>query len=205
MKEVVFIDGENLRHKIAEVLVNRGRIKQGQALKGFNVRGLIEELVPESSKPEIRYYGAKVRLQGKQQRTRDKALAIIQQKRAWNSNLHKQRIIYLETGALQLRSDGYPNSTEYFIEKGVDVGLAVDMMLTALKYKVGRIILVSSDADLLPAVRALKQESISITYIAYEGFILPSLAQFSSATRTFTDQQILQHFDSDNPRKAKSK
>lgn len=201
MKTIVFIDGENLRHKLAGVLVAHKRIKHGQELKTFDIKGLVKELLPEEGVPEIRYYGAKVRLLGKHKVTRDKTLAIIQQKRAWNSTLKQQSIFYVEAGVLQLRTDGYPNKTEYLVEKGVDVGLAVDMIVTALKHKVSNLVFLSSDADLLPAIRVLKAENVNVTYLAHESFILPSLSQFSSRTRTFTDQQILHYFDVLNHKK----
>ncbi|HTE22081.1 MAG TPA: NYN domain-containing protein [Candidatus Limnocylindria bacterium] len=201
MKTIVFIDGENLRHKLAEVLVKHRKIRDGQNLKKFDIRGFVEALVPEPQGLEIRYYGAKVKLAGKHKQTRQKTLAIIQQKRAWNSILKQQRVDYFETGALKVRSDGYPKNSEYLVEKGVDVGMAVDMIVAALKHNVRNIAFVSSDADLLPAVRVLKQEKIAVTYVAYESFVLPSLSQFSKKTRTFTDRQILKYFETHNPQK----
>ncbi len=195
MDTLILIDGENLRHRLAEVLVRNRRIPNGQKLRKFDVRGFVQEIIPEVKEPEIRYYGAKVKMMGKQ-KTRRKTLAIIQQKRAWNSVLQQQRVQYVEAGSLQLRVDSSTSNSEYLIEKGVDVSIAVDMMLSALKHRVKRIVLISSDADLLPAVRALKDDKgATVTYVAYEGFILPSLSQFSDKTRIFTDTQILKYFD----------
>lgn len=201
MKAIVFVDGENLRHRLVKVLMAHKRIQDSQQLKKFDLRGLITALLPEETNCDIRYYGAKVKRAGSQAQTKRKILAIIQQKRTWNSELKAQGITYIEAGALRLRKDGFPKATEYLVEKGVDVSIAVDMMLAAIKHQSKQLVLISSDADLLPAVRGLKDEQLSVTYIAHESFVLPSLAQFSSRTRTFTDQQILQFYDAVNSRK----
>lgn len=203
MKTIVFVDGENLRHRLVKVLMAHKRIQDSQQLKKFDLKGLITALLPEEKDCDIRYYGAKVKRVGSQTQTKRKILAIIQQKRTWNSELKAQGITYIEAGALRLRKDGFPKATEYLVEKGVDVSIAVDMMLAALKHQSGQLVLMSSDADLLPIVRGLKDERSSVTYVAHESFVLPSLAQFSNKTRTFTDQQVLQFYDSKNTRKIK--
>lgn len=198
MNTMVFIDGENLRHRLAGVLKHHQRISDSQLLKKFDVRGLVEAVFPELQSLQIRYYGTKVRLLGTQPRTRRKTLAIIQQKRAWNSVLKQQQVEYIEAGSLRLRPASYPKGAEYLVEKGVDVGLAVDMMIAGLKQGASHIILLSSDVDLLPAVQALRAENVKVTYVAYESFIMPSLSQFSTNTRVFTDQQVLHSFDTCN-------
>lgn len=203
MKTIVFVDGENLRHRLAKTLITHKRIQDTQQLKKFDLKGLVTAILPEEADCDIRYYGAKVRRVGLQQQTKRKILAIIQQKRAWNSELKQQGITYIEAGSLRLRQDGFPKSSEYLVEKGVDVSIAVDMILAVLRFKAERLVLLSSDADLLPVVRNLKDEQVSLTYVAHESFVLPSLAQFSSKTRTFTDQQVLQFYDSKNAGKIK--
>ena len=201
MKTIVFIDGENFRHKLAEVLKAHKRIKNSQELKKFDVRGLVSELIPEYADPEIGYFGAKVAVLGKQRSTRQKTTAIIQQKRAWNSILKEQGIHYFEVGMLRLRDSNQKDGSEYLVEKGVDVGMAVDMLVEALSRGTERIVFVSSDTDILPAVMALKSAGIDTTYIAHDTFIIPSLAYFSTRTRVFSDTQIIKFLEYKNTKK----
>lgn len=202
-KTIIFIDGENLRHKLAEILIAKKRIDHSQKLKNFDISGLVEAVVPEARDVEIRYYGAKIKQLGKQKTTRQRTIAMIQQKRAWNSNLKNQAITYIEAGALRLRTTSYYPKNEYLVEKGVDTSIAVDMIVSCLKHQIKNVVLISSDADLLPAVKALRQENIHITYVAHDGFILPSLSQFSNRTRVFSDQQIVDFFDANNKQGSK--
>lgn len=50
-----------------------------------------------------------------------------------------------------------------FLQKGVDVMLAIDMYRLSAKHVVDRIALVSGDADFVPAVQAAKDEGIFVT------------------------------------------
>ena len=55
-----------------------------------------------------------------------------------------------------------PRPTGY-IQKGVDVWLAVDMMRLALKQQMQKAVLVAGDADYVPVVDAIKNEGVSVT------------------------------------------
>lgn len=50
-----------------------------------------------------------------------------------------------------------------FVQKGVDVMLAIDMIRLSAKHVVDRIALVSGDSDFVPAVQAAKDEGIFVT------------------------------------------
>lgn len=60
-----------------------------------------------------------------------------------------------------LRSDGV------FHEKGVDVQIAVDMIVVAYENICSKLVIVSSDTDLIPAI---KQARIKNKYVEYIGF-----------------------------------
>jgi len=55
-----------------------------------------------------------------------------------------------------------------FIQKGVDVLLAIDMLKMALKSAIQKAILVSSDSDFVPVVRALRDEGIFVNLYYYK-------------------------------------
>jgi len=50
-----------------------------------------------------------------------------------------------------------------FIEKGVDVLLAVDLVRLSLKSQIQKAFLLAGDADYVPAVKAAKDEGVSVT------------------------------------------
>lgn len=54
-----------------------------------------------------------------------------------------------------------------FIQKGVDVLLAIDMVRLALKGAIQKVILVASDSDFIPAVRAIKEEGVMVHIYYY--------------------------------------
>jgi uncharacterized protein (TIGR00288 family) len=54
-----------------------------------------------------------------------------------------------------------------FHEKGVDVDIAVAMLVAAYEDVADRIILVSSDTDLLPAIKKAQEKSKTVEYIGF--------------------------------------
>ena len=52
-----------------------------------------------------------------------------------------------------------------YVQKGVDVKIGIDMVQLALKNKIGHAILVSGDADILPAVEIAKEEGVEVTLV----------------------------------------
>lgn len=61
-------------------------------------------------------------------------------------------------------ADGNPD----FVQKGVDSLLAIDMLKLALKGAIQKAILISSDSDFVPVVRALRDEGIFVVLYYYK-------------------------------------
>lgn len=76
-------------------------------------------------------------------------------------------------------------------EKGVDVLLALDLALGAVDAKYDKAILVSSDTDLLPAVREVKNRNKQVEYIGFSH--RPSLGMVSncSSSRMITEADLI--------------
>ena len=70
--------------------------------------------------------------------------------------------------------------------KGVDVNIAVDLLVATYENLSDRLILVSSDTDLLPAIAEQKKEQI----VEYVGFYKPSVALVATclASRLLTKE-----------------
>jgi uncharacterized LabA/DUF88 family protein len=67
-------------------------------------------------------------------------------------------------------------------EKGVDVSMAVDIVEMACKSKIDVFYLVSSDSDLLPAVRSAIRNGKQVVYVGFSH--KPSLALVANCTRS---------------------
>ena len=91
---------------------------------------------------------------------------------------------YYRLGYL-LRSDGV------FHEKGVDVHLAVDMLVAAFKEPYERIILVSSDTDLIPAIEQAKVEGKHIEYVGFAHKPSFALVRTASSAHLLAKQDVL--------------
>ncbi|MEK7070717.1 MAG: NYN domain-containing protein, partial [Patescibacteria group bacterium] len=78
-------------------------------------------------------------------------------------------IKFITCGTLQFR-DGKKcrncgKKTPFFQEKGVDVKMAVDIVTDSLDPKLEKIVLVSSDSDLLPAIKQVNQRGKEVEYV----------------------------------------
>lgn len=75
-------------------------------------------------------------------------------------------------------------------EKGVDVKLALEMVLNAVDHKCDTAILVSSDTDLLPAVKQTQSRGKQVEYIGFSH--QPSLAMVSKCRirRLLTERDL---------------
>jgi uncharacterized LabA/DUF88 family protein len=62
-----------------------------------------------------------------------------------------------------------PRKEGGFVQKGVDIFLATDLVKLALKGQVQKAILLTGDADYVPAVQVAKDEGVSITLYHAEG------------------------------------
>lgn len=96
--------------------------------------------------------------------------------------LKKNQVAY-SLGYL-LKSDGK------YHEKGVDVQIAVDLLIATYENKCDRIILISSDTDLIPAIRQAKKKGKSVEYIGFSH--KPSLALVANCniSRLLTKEDV---------------
>ena len=87
-----------------------------------------------------------------------------------------------------------------FREKGVDVQIAIDMVKTAFKDELKIAILASSDSDLQPAVkelkeiRELKQKGIEIIYLGFEMDHNKGLGYTTDRTILIRNSEVLEFF-----------
>ncbi len=146
------IDGQNFLHGVAERLVAEKIITENQSVKAIDIPRLFRESGLDGDM-EIRYYGvANIRHQDSSDPAiLAKAIEFSDDLRRMRNNLAATGVKSLPVGALRVRErDRCKNCGAIghkLQEKGVDVGLAVDIVRDVLKEEVDHIVFVSSDTS----------------------------------------------------------
>lgn len=196
-KVIIYIDGENFLHRVEDVLKRTKNITEKTEITKLDIRQLMTQVFSEFSKPEIRYYGTKVRLAGiEDEAVLKRAEVIAESQRRLKRNLVKQNIEFITAGSLRVREvhcRQCNKTTPTFKEKGVDVRMAVDIIEDA-DTNIQQVI-ISSDSDLLPAINVARFSKKSrITYVHHAE--KPNYAMIKAAheSRVFTNNQIKQAY-----------
>ncbi|MFO0881932.1 MAG: NYN domain-containing protein [Candidatus Saccharimonadales bacterium] len=212
MSNIIYIDGQNFLYKVSEVLIAGGKIEDKQNLHNIAVRTLFEDMFPTLDNLIIRFYGTKLRFY-KQSQSEDekpyiterisvKSKVMVDSQRRLKDSLSKQNVNFIGSGKLKLRDSDLCNSCGTqdlrFQEKGVDVKIAVDMITDTINSNVEKIILVSSDTDLIPAVKYVKSQGREVIYVGFSDKLTKALVSNASATQIIRDDEIIGAYDSFN-------
>ena len=152
----VYIDGGNLYHKLKS-------LKVPNTLK-FDYAGFCKLLARENDLVAMRYYVGVIKAKGNNSKSQ---ILRINQRKLFN---YLKPNFKIKKGYL-MQNDGQ------YHEKGVDVQLAVDLLIGAYENFYDRAIVVSSDTDLIPAMQKVKKLGKEIEYIGFSH--QPSRALFS--------------------------
>ncbi len=76
-------------------------------------------------------------------------------------------------------------------EKGVDVQLAVDMLVAAYEDQCDRLYLVSSDTDLIPAIHKAQEKGKTVIYVAFSHQVSKALVAACKETQTLTKDALI--------------
>lgn len=145
-KCIILIDGSNFYFKLKDLKLHN--------LLSFDFTTFAAKLVGKDALVSTTYYVGKVRT-GKSKKA--KKMQADQQRLF--AHLKKNKIRY---------SLGYlMKAGRKYHEKGVDVNIAVDMVVAAYENLCDRIILVSSDTDLIPAVLKAKEKGKQVEYVGF--------------------------------------
>ena len=160
-KCLILIDGSNFYFKLKDLKLHQ--------LLEFDFLGLAKFLAKEYQIVKSVYYVGKIRTD-QTKRTQE----LFNNQRKLLTHLRKNSFRY-SLGYL-LKSDGK------FHEKGVDVNIAVDILVATYENICDHIILVSSDTDLLPAIKKAKEKGKTVEYIGFSH--LPSVAMVANCSRS---------------------
>lgn len=182
-KVLVLIDGGNTYGALYRSVLNKNKqvVKPAILNKGqkFDYKMFAEYLANGRAVTAIKYYIGIVR---DTDHTKKSAVMVQDQQKFLqkleNSGLsiERGRIVY----------DNTPR------EKGVDVKIAIDLVVGALKDEYDRAILISSDSDLVPAVKFVTSTGKKIEYIGFSNRFSTALLNESSEKRIFVAQDLKQ-------------
>lgn len=172
----IVIDGSNFYHRLKELPHLNGK------LLDFCYDDFIQRLAGKRSIVSKKYYIGVIRakpddIKGQILRQNQQRLFAKLQKTGWK----------IERGYILDSPDGHH-------EKGVDVHIAVDLLVGAYEDLYDTAILVSSDSDLLPALVKIRSMKKKIEYIGFSHKPSLALITHSDIRRLLTKEDIEQFF-----------
>jgi len=172
-RTLILIDGSNFYFKLKELNLN--------SLLKFDFSKFVEFLVGKDIKVEARYYIGKIR----QDKSKKSKVLFDSQQRllGW---LKKAKVRYC-FGYL-LKTDGV------YHEKGVDVQIAVDMVVATYENLCDKIILISSDTDLAPAIAKAREKKKVVEYVGFSHNPSVAMVSFCSPSRLLTKDDLEKFF-----------
>ena len=172
-KVAIYIDGSNLYYKLKDLDIKN--------ITYFHYGNLSQYLAGENRMIVAkRYYIGSVRAKGGDK----KAIRMQEnQVRLFNHLRSKSEGFNVKLGYL-MKSDGV------YHEKGVDVKIAVDLLVGAYENMYDTAILISSDTDLIPAIQKIKHLGKEIEYIGFSHKPSYGLIKNATETRLLTKNDI---------------
>src|SRR3989344_9319844 len=169
---IILIDGSNFYFKLKDLKLHN--------LLNFDFSKFALELAGKDKIVHATYYIGKVKTDG----TKRTNLIHANQQKLF---VHLRNHNFNYSLGYLLKSDGK------FHEKGVDVNIAVDILVGAYENICDRIIIVSSDTDLLPAVKKAKQKKKIVEFVGFSH--MPSYAMMNNCSKyTLLSKKDLQPF-----------
>ncbi|MFA5000025.1 MAG: NYN domain-containing protein [Patescibacteria group bacterium] len=160
IRVAIYIDGSNLYHKLKDLKIER--------TTEFDYFGLCNLLARKRVIVSYRYYVGAVRAKVGDSLSQSKRYG---QQRLFN---------HLENQGFRVKQGYLMENGEIFHEKGVDVKIAVDLLVGAYDDLYDVAILISSDTDLIPAIKKVRHLGKELEYVGFSH--LPSFALQKNAT-----------------------
>lgn len=160
-RSFLIIDGSNFYFKLKDLKL--------QHLLNFDFAAFAKTLAGHHKLVKSSYYIGAVRTDGT-----TKSQRLFSAQRQLLAHLRKHHFSYALGYLLR-----YGN---HFHEKGVDVEMAVDMLIAAYEDTADRVILVSSDTDLLPAIKKVREKGKIVEYVGFSH--APSLAMVANCSES---------------------
>lgn len=186
---ILFIDGENFRHKVEEVFKEEGIDKNTVDFASIDIQHLVKNILKDFNIKTKLFYAAKLK-EYKETLKKSKELIAIQ--RRLKTNLEKQGFDFVIAGNVRAQIIDGRNPRTIFREKGVDVKIAVDLVSLACDGKMDTAIICSSDSDLQPAIAELQKRKVKVIYLGFQMNPNKGLTYTADETILFRNNEIVQ-------------
>jgi uncharacterized LabA/DUF88 family protein len=164
METVLLVDGENFKGKIKTIFKEAG--KKRPQWNEYDFKGLFDKVLQGVAIDRTIFYFARVK---EHSESREKSKQLIEEQRLLKNHLEQLGFEVILSGRVRGQWEGEgKKKTLVFKEKGVDVKIAVDMVSLACDKKVKEIILGSSDSDLQPAIKEVRDRKVNCVYLGFE-------------------------------------
>lgn len=189
METVLLIDGENFKGKIKAVF-KESSVKRS-AWHEYDFKGLLDKVLSGIEINRRVFYFARLKIH---EQSKEKSQQLIDEQRLLKNHLEKQGFEVVLTGRVrgQVEDGERGKKVLVFKEKGVDVKVAVDMVSLACDKKVAEIILGSSDSDLQPAVKEVRDRRVNCIYLGFEAQPNKGLSYTTSRTILIRNSEVLE-------------
>jgi len=165
MDTILLVDGENLKGKIKAVF--KEAQKEKPIWHEFDFSGLFNKVLTGINIDRKIFYFARIK---EHEERIKKSKQLIEEQRLLKTHLETQGFEVVLSGRVrgQMEEEYNGRKVLVFKEKGVDVKIAVDMVSLSCDKKVKEIILASSDSDLQPAVKEVRNRKVNCVYLGLE-------------------------------------
>jgi len=189
MQTILLIDGENFKGKIRSVFKEMG--KERPIWHEYNFRGLLDVVLKDISLDKQVFYFARIK---EHEASREKSKQLIEEQRLLKTHLEKQGFEVVLSGRVrgQMEDGGRGKSVLVFKEKGVDVKIAVDMVSLSCDKKAKEIILGSSDSDLQPAIKEVRDRQVTCIYLGFEAQPNKGLSYTTNRTILIRNSEVME-------------
>ena len=189
MQTILLIDGENFKGKVKSVFKEGGKARI--IWHEYDFKGLLEKVLSGTEISSRVFYFARLKMHDE---SKEKSQQLIQEQRLLKNHLENQGFEVVLTGRVRGHVEDGERGKKILVfkEKGIDVKIAVDMVTAACDKKVKEIILGSSDSDLQPAVKEVKDRGVSCVYLGFESQPNKGLSYTTSRTILIRNAEILE-------------
>ena len=190
MATYLFIDGENFKGKMRSVFRDAG--KQRPVWHDYDFNGLLNKVLNGITIDRRIFYFARIK---EHKESMEKSRQLIEEQRLLKTHLEQQNFEVILSGRVRGQvEDGrwMRGKVLIFREKGVDVRIAVDMMATACDQKADEIILGSSDSDLQPAIKEIRERGVRCVYLGFEAQPNKGISYNTSRTILIRNSEVLE-------------
>jgi uncharacterized LabA/DUF88 family protein len=195
----VFIDGENLRHRLVSVLYQEKLINDRDDIYSVDIHKLVSGALKQE--PEsIRYFTTNIAQPDFEipEMLTEKIESIKEAHEHWLKMLHDQGITAVVAGNLKVKQSNRcyhcGRRTMVLQEKGVDVRLAAEVVMAATHDNIKDIVVLSSDADMIPALEIARKGGSRVTYMCFEEEVNEALLKSTDAIVKYDRDHVVRNF-----------